>query len=201
MKTKQKYLALSLLAIFTVTGMGLGSVNPAQAAPLLGCSVNLSSVGVNQVATLTATGGSGVYVWSGQNLNITNSAGSQFAVSYPNAGTYWVTVSSAGQTSTCNVYVTASASTGNLVCSPAVQNVMLGQTATFSASGGNGSYTWSASDLTIANPYGSGFSASYASTGLKTLMVSSAGLVATCATNVLTNGIPGFPNTGVFDGE
>jgi hypothetical protein len=201
MKTNQKYLAIALIAVFTVTGMSLGTLGSAQTVTPVGCSVNVSSVGVNQVATLTATGGNGSYIWSGQNLNITNSAGTQFAVSYPSVGTRWVTVTSAGQSATCNVNVVAAASTGNLVCAPAVQNVMLGQTATFTVTGGNGSYFWTAPDLTIANPTGSGFSANYASAGLKTLTVTSAGLVATCATNVLTSGTPGFPNTGVYDGE
>lgn len=195
MKKFQKYLALSLLAVFTVTGVGLGTVNVVQAAPLLTCSVGVSSVGVNQIATLTASGGDGTYYWSGQNLNITNSAGSQFAVSYPNIGNYNVMVSSAGQTATCTVNVVAGVSTGNLVCAPATQSVVLGQTATFSVTGGNGSYTWSSPDLTIINPNGSGFSANYASTGLKTLTVSSANLVSSCAVNVLSNGNPGFPNT------
>ncbi|MDP2629321.1 MAG: hypothetical protein Q8P45_01255 [Candidatus Harrisonbacteria bacterium] len=159
-----------------------------------------SPVGVNEAAILTATGGDGSYLWSGQNLNITEPTGNQFAVSYSAAGTYLVNVSSGGQTATCAVIVTGTTSSGNLVCSPATQTVTLGQTATFSATGGDGNYVWTAPDLTIANSNGSGFSANYASAGLKTLTVTSDGLTARCTTNVLSGAFipttPGFPNTG-----
>ena len=196
----QKYLILSSIAIIAVLGMSFGTLGFAQTVTPLTCNVVSSPVNVNQAAILNAVGGNGTYFWSGQNLNVTNSAGSQFAVSYPNPGTYTVTVSSGGLTANCVVNVTTGSSTGNLVCSPAVQNVMLGQTATLSVTGGNGAYNWSSPDLSIANPTGSGFSASYASTGLKTMTVTSAGLVTTCTVNVLGNSTfpttPGFPNTG-----
>lgn len=94
-------------------------------------------------------------------------------------------------------------SAGNLVCSPATQNVILGQTATYTVTGGNGVYLWTAPDLTIADHTGSGFRANYASTGLKTLTVSSNGLSTTCLTNVLSSGntTPSFPDTGFGIGE
>lgn len=207
MKTNQKYLALSLVAILTVTGISLGSFGFAQTVTPLTCSLGAASVNANQIAILTAAGGNGSYSWSGPNLNITNSAGAQFAVSYPTPGTYPITVTSAGQTAVCNVNVVA-ASTGSLMCSPAVQTVTLGQTASVSATGGNGSYVWTSPDLTITNATGSGFSANYASTGLKTLTVSSAGLTATCAVNVIAGSVvtpppvtPGFPDTGLGYGN
>ena len=206
MKTSKKYLALSAATALAVVGMSLSALSFAQTVVPVSCSVAPSSVGVNQVATLTATGGNGTYSWSGPNLNVTNSTGSQFAVTYPTAGTYPITVSSAGLSAVCNVNVTGTVTTGNLYCSPAAQNVTMGQTATVSATGGNGSYIWSAPDLTISNPNGSGFSANYASTGLHTLTVTSAGQTATCAVNVLLGSVvippttppttPSLPNTG-----
>jgi hypothetical protein len=202
MKTNKKYLLVALVTVFAVTGMSLGVLSFAQTVTTLGCSVNTSSVTPNQAAIVTATGGNGTYYWSGTNLDVTNSAGNQFAVSYPIAGTYPITVQSAGQTATCNVNVVGVVSTNQLSCYPVVQNVTLGQTATVSATGGNGTYTWSSPDLSIANPNGSGFSASYASIGVKTLTVTSGGLVTTCEVNVLANGVvpitvtPGLPNTG-----
>ena len=202
MKTNQKYLALSLVTALTVAGMSLGALSFAQTVTTLNCSMSGSSVGTNQAAILTATGGNGTYSWSGSNLDITNSGGNQFAVSYPDVGVYPITVSSAGQTATCNVSVVGAPVTGGLSCYPVVQNVTLGQTATLSATGGNGTYTWSSPDLSIANPNGSGFSASYATTGVKTLTVTSGGLVTTCAVNVLPNGVvvpvvtPSLPDTG-----
>ncbi len=198
----KKYLPMLLMAIIMVLGMSFGTLSFAQTTPTLSCSTGSSSVNVNEVMVLTASGGTGTYFWSGQDLNVTNSSGTQFAVSYPNTGTFQVNVSSGGQTAMCNVIVSGTqSSSGNLSCSPAVQSVMLGQNATFSASGGNGEYSWSSPDLTIANPNGSGFTANYASIGLKTLSVTSNGLIATCATNVFSNVVsvpttPGFPNTG-----
>jgi hypothetical protein len=197
MKTNKKYLVLSAVTAFAVIGMSLSALSFAQTVIPVSCSVAGSSVGVNQVAVLTAAGGNGTYSWSGPNLNVTNAAGSQFAVSYPTAGTYPITVSSAGFSAVCSVSVVGTASTGTLYCSPAAQNVTMGQTAVVSASGGNGSYIWSAPDLSISNPTGSGFSASYASTGLHTLTVTSAGQTAACAVNVLLGSVVITPTTPV----
>jgi hypothetical protein len=202
MKTNQKYLLLSLATILTVTGASLGALSFAQTVTPLTCSVNVASVGVNQAAIVSAMGGNGSYYWSGPNLNVTNSGGSQFAVSYPGVGTYPISVSSAGQTVTCDVSVTGVVSTNALSCFPVVQNVALGQTAAVSATGGTGAYVWSSPDLSIANPNGSGFSANYATLGLKTLTVTSGGLTTSCAINVLASGVvvpvttPSLPDTG-----
>ncbi len=201
MKKHQKYLALSVVTALTAVGASLGSLGFAQTVTPLTCSVANSTVSTNQAAVLTASGGNGSYIWSGTNLNVTNAAGTMFAVSYPNPGVYTITVTSAGLNASCNFTVVA-AVTGALNCAPGSQNVTLGQTAYFTATGGNGAYTWSSPDLTIITPTGSGFSASYASTGLKTVSVTSAGVTDTCAVNVLANTtpvppvIPGFPNTG-----
>ncbi len=200
MNTNKKYFLLSLVTAIAVAGMSLGSLGFAQTVTPLACSVTPSSVAANQAAIFTATGGNGTYAWSGPNLSVTNSSGSQFAVSYPNPGVYTITVASGGQTASCNTTVVASASSGGLMCSPATQNVTLGQTANVSAAGGNGAYVWSSPDVTITNANGSGFSINYASTGLKILTVTSAGAVATCEINVLAGAVtsvtPGLPNTG-----
>lgn len=200
MKMNKKYLLLSLLTVITITGMSMSTLSFAQTVTPLTCSLGVPSVSPNQAEILTATGGNGTYFWSGINLNVTNSAGNKFAVSYPNPGLYVITVTSGSQTATCNINVVAGASTGNINCIPAVQNVTLGQTVNVSATGGNGVYAWSSPDLTIINPNGTGFSANYASSGLKTLTVTSAGLITTCAVNVLSNATvpvtPSLPNTG-----
>ncbi|HWP61603.1 MAG TPA: hypothetical protein VN495_03295 [Candidatus Paceibacterota bacterium] len=197
MKTNQKYVLLSLVTAIALLGGSMAALSSAQAVTPLTCSVNQSTVNTNQSATFTAVGGNGSYIWSGPNLNITNAAGTQFAVSYPTPGTYPITVTSAGLTATCNMTVVA-ASSGTLTCTPAVQSVTLGQSASVAASGGNGSYVWSSPDLTINNATGAGFTANFASTGLKTLTVSSNGASASCAVNVLSGGTvtPGLPNTG-----
>lgn len=201
MKTNHKYAVLSVVTALALMSGSIAAFSSAQAVTPLTCSVNNSTVNTNQAATFTATGGNGSYLWSGPNLNITNSAGTQFAVSYPNPGTYPITVTSAGLSATCNMTVVAVSSTGAVACSPSVQTTNLGQSSSFSATGGNGTYVWSSPDLSISNPSGSGFSANFASTGLKTITVSSAGGSSICTVNVVSTGttppvIPGLPNTG-----
>jgi len=195
------YAFVSFVTAFVVIAMSFGALSFAQTVTPLTCSASPTSVRTNQAATFTASGGNGVYVWSGTNLNITNATGNRFAVSYPDTGVYAITVKSAGLSATCN-FTVVPATTSVLTCAPGTQNVTLGQTATFSASGGTGSYTWTSPDLTISNANGSGFSASYASTGYKTLTVTSNGVSDTCAVNVLSSAVtppttPSLPATGV----
>lgn len=199
--TKQRYFLVSLAAALAVAGMTFASVGFAQAYGPLSCSTATPTVGVNQTAIFTARGGNGAYSWSGQNLLLTNPTGTQLSVSYPNPGTYTVNVMSSGQLAGCAVTVAASVPAGSVTCSPASQNIALGQTAYVSASGGTGSYTWSSPGLTIANPNGSGFNANFATVGTKTITVSSSdGTSAACTVNVLASGTasstPGLPNTG-----
>ncbi len=206
MKIAQKYAALSLLTAGAVLAMSAGSLGFAQTVTPVTCTVANSSVSTNQPTIITASGGNGTYAWSGTNLTATNATGNQFAVSYPTVGTYTVNVTSGGQTGSCTVNVTTTPSAGTLMCSPAVQTVMLGTAASVSATGGNGTYAWSASDLSISNPGGSGFSANYASAGLHTLTVTSNGATANCSINVIANSnggttvppvtTPGLPDTG-----
>ncbi len=199
MKVQKTYALLSLVTALAVTGMSISPVTFAQTATVV-CSISTSTVSTNQAAIFTATGGNGTYSWSGPNLNVTNPVGNKFAVSYPNPGVYPITVTSAGQSAICNMTVVAAAS-GALACSPATQNVTLGQTATFAATGGTGAYVWSSPDLVITNPTGTGFSASYASAGFKTVTVTSGGVTDTCTVNVIGTTTPppttpGLPNTG-----
>jgi hypothetical protein len=80
--------------------------------------------------------------------------------------------------------------------------VSVGQTANFSASGGNGSYTWTIPELSLANPTGSGSYVTYVTPGTRIVTVSSGGSSATCAINVTGSPsvpfvpVPSLPNTG-----
>lgn len=207
MKINQKYLLLSVATVLAVTAISLGAPSSAQTLNPVTCSVVSASPMANQSVILAASGGNGIYTWSGTGFNSTTAGGTQFAVSYPNAGNYTAVVTSGGLSATCNVAVAAStANSGDLKCSPTVQTVTLGQTASVNATGGTGVYTWSSPELTIGNPNGSGFSASYASAGVKLLTVSNSGATSVCAINVLPNNnvppvvippvVPGLPNTG-----
>jgi len=206
----RRYILLSGAAGILVTGLTLAGVGFAQVGGAPFCSTNTPTVGVNQAAVFTATGGNGLYQWSGDNISTNNATGSQFTVSYPNPGTYIIRVMSNGGTATCPLTVVPNAvpvpspNSNTLACYPASQSVAVGQTATLSASGGNDTYTWSASGLSINNPFGSGFSATYATPGTQTVTVTSGGVSASCIVQVYgstytpptTYVPPGLPNTG-----
>src|SRR3989338_366753 len=96
MKMHKSYALLSLVTAIAVAGMSLGAVSFAQTVPVA-CSIASSSVNTNQAAVFTATGGNGVYVWSGPNLNVTIAS----------TGLKSVAVSSAGLSAVCAVNVLA----------------------------------------------------------------------------------------------
>lgn len=200
--TRQRYVLISIATAIAVIGMTMAQVGSAQTTGPLSCTTNTPTVTANQTAVFTAMGGNGSYTWSGDNLNVTNPTGSQFSVSYPATGTYTIHVMSGGQFAGCALTVVSGAAPSNngLACTPASQTVSLGQTAHVSASGGDGTYTWSAPGLTINNPYGTGFDANFATGGVKTITVSSGNSTASCLVNVLVNSgtpsTPGLPNTG-----
>ena len=204
MKNSQKYLLSASIAVLVVSLVSVGAASFAQTTTPVSCSVlGSSSVAINTTQTLLAMGGNGTYVWSGTGLNVSNPSGAEFMVSYPTTGTYAVNVTSAGETATCNVVVATPGATAGLSCFPATQTVVLGDTATLSADGGNGTFAWSSPDLTITNPNGSGFNANFATIGNHILTVTSNGLSATCAVTVTDPGTvpvvtptPGLPATG-----
>ncbi len=84
-----------------------------------------------------------------------------------------------------SVTATFNTSGGAPTCSPASQTVAPNASASFSASGGTGSYTWSGGG-SPATGSGSSFSTSYSTTGSKTVTVTSGGLTATCSVTVAT---------------
>jgi hypothetical protein len=89
---------------FPTTTTPTGGTTTVVTSPLT-CTPAAQSVNINNTAAFTATGGDGNYVWSGQNLNIMNAVGTGFQVSYPSAGTRVISVSSAGQTTSCSLNV------------------------------------------------------------------------------------------------
>ncbi len=201
------------VSAFVSLMFGIALVSSAQTYPSLSCSTSPSSpVGINTTVTLTATGGTGTYSWIGSGLSSPSTSSSQNSVSYGAPGSYMATVTSGNQSANCFVTVTGDASIGNnnnnlgtLTCSPSSQSTVVGRSISVSASGGNGNYVWSSPDLTITNPNGSGFSATYVSAGVKTLTVTSGGQVTSCTVVVSgpnpvpttpTTPAPTLPNTG-----
>ena len=152
--------------------------------PQVVCTPATQTVNVNQAANFSATGGNGTYAWVAANGSPANGTGTNFSTSYTTAGNKSVTVTSAGQTATCAVVV--SIPTAQLVCTPATQTVNVNQAATFSATGGTGTYAWTAVSGAPASGSGATFSTAYTTQGTKSVQVTSGNQTATCTAIVNT---------------
>lgn len=82
---------------------------------------------------------------------------------------------------TCSKPITVSPVVPPLSCSAVASNVNVGQPAAFTASGGTGSYFWTASGGNPATGSGQSFSTIYQSSGTKTVSVTSGGQSAQCS--------------------
>lgn len=152
--------------------------------PQLVCAPGTQTIVINQTANFTASGGNGVFNWSASGASAVSGSGSSFATTYATAGGKVVMVTSGSQSATCSVTVTSPPTSPSLFCSPLSQNVNLGQTVNLTASGGNGSYTWYAPEGNLSANTGNSVNVSYASTGTKTVTVSSGGLTASCVLTI-----------------
>lgn len=146
------------------------------------CAPTSVSVGVNQTAQLTATGGNGSFSWSGGGSPATGTVAT-FETAFASAGTYPVTVTSGSTTATCQVTVTPPPPPPPppaLVCTSPVQSVLVNQSATFSATGGTGTYAWRGAG-TPATGSDASFTTTFATAGRHTVTVSSGIATATCS--------------------
>lgn len=73
---------------------------------------------------------------------------------------------------------------GNLVCAPSSQTKQVNQTVSVSATGGTGTYSWSAPGATTSSGSGTNFSTTYTTTGGKTITLTSGNQTATCGVAV-----------------
>ncbi|MCC7356221.1 MAG: DUF11 domain-containing protein [Candidatus Doudnabacteria bacterium] len=145
------------------------------------CAPNSQTVNINQFATLSASGGNGSYSWSAPSGNPTTGNQSTFSVRYPSAGTYNVTVTSAGQSDSCTVVVRDIIITPDLVCFPASQTADINQLVSFSVSGATSTVTWSAPSGSPATGSGTSFSTRYATSGNKVVTATSGNRTANCS--------------------
>ncbi len=92
-------------------------------------------------------------------------------------------------------------------CSFAPGTAMVGQTITFAATGGDGSYIWSSPSIAVSNPTGPTFVVNFTGAGTYPVTVTSNGTAAVCTVTItavpnMTGGsvtgtpTPGLPNAG-----
>ena len=135
------------------------------------CLPPTQNVNPGQLASLSASGGTGSYSWSAPGGATTTGTGATFSTSYATAGTRTVQVTSGEQTVSCTVVLVTEPP---LVCAPPTQTVPIGvPTAPMTASGGTGTYSWSAPGGTTTTGTAATFTTSYTTAGTKTVTVTS----------------------------
>jgi uncharacterized repeat protein (TIGR01451 family) len=159
------------------------SINQPVVIPTLVCTPNSQTVNVNQSANFSASGGTGVYSWTAQGGSPASGSGASFNTAYSTQGGKTVTVTSGSQTVSCNVTVNTPV-VPTLVCTPNFQEVNVDQPAFFTVSGGSGSYSWSAPGSTRTTGSGDSFNTAYATSGQRTVTVTSGSQTANCTVKV-----------------
>lgn len=167
----------------TATPTPTPTATPAPAT--LVCAASSTTANLNTVVTFSASGGTNAptsYVWntSGGNPATANGIAS-IGVTWGTVGTKNVTVTDGNQTASCPVTI-QQPPTG-LSCNPPSQSVFLNQTANFNATGGTGTFGWSAPNSVNGTGTGQFFSTSYTSAGNYVVTVTSGSESATCNVN------------------
>lgn len=157
-------------------------VNPINNNQLV-CAPKNRTILVNESASFTASGGNGSFTWSAPGANPTSGSGSSFATFYNSNGTFTVTVFSGNQSDTCNVVVNSIVN-NDLNCVPSNQVVEVDETANFTATGGTGSYSWSAPQGRPSSGSGRNFDTSYDDEGIRTVTVFSGNQSDSCQVRV-----------------
>ncbi len=161
--------------------------NP-QPNPLV-CNPNVTqTVGIGQSVSFSAAGGNGNYQWNASGANQNSGNGTNFSTSYQSAGNYIVNVSDGSNTAVCNVHVNPP-QFQQLQCTPPTQTANANQTVYFSATGGNGQFTWTAPNSSAQSGNGGNFNTSYSSSnsGYQTVTVRSGdGQQTTCSVLIIT---------------
>lgn len=157
----------------TVTSGGLTDqchvIVQQQSDPPVYCSPSTQTVSVGGTAYFTASGGNGTYNWTASG-NPPSGTGSSFHTSYSTSGTKTVTVTSGARSAQCTVVVQPVV-TPDISCSPSNQTVNVGDTAAFSASGGDGAFHWTASGGDPSTGSGQSFATTYGTSGSKLVLV------------------------------
>jgi hypothetical protein len=175
---------------FLVLGMvidyGTVCTPPPTPTPLV-CLPPTQTVSIGQPASVTCKGGTGAYAWTAPGSSTPAGAGSTIATAYPVDGIYTITVTSGTETVTSQVIV--SPPPPPLICTPPTQLVNMppptiphvpGPFARVSATGGTGTYAWSAPGGVVTTGVGPQFLTPYLVAGTYTITVTSGMQTATC---------------------
>ena len=151
----------------------------------LSCSPSSQTVRVNEIAEFVANDGTGDYEWdAGRDASDRFGFGRRFETSFDEPGTYDVELESNGEDDTCRVRVVEDDDDAPF-CSPAVQSASVNDFVTFSATGGNGSYSWSTSgDGSPSAGSGSSFGTRFLTSGNKLVLVTSNGRTSQCLVQI-----------------
>ena len=139
-------------------------------------AVSISWITTNSPTSCVASG-----AWSGSKDVNGNLFGE--SVGTPSVGVHQYTITCSNATGppasdTATVTITAAPV---LTCTPASQTVLLNQSSAKNASGGIGSYSWSAPGGSVTSGSGSSFSTAYSTTGTKTITLTSGVQTVTCS--------------------
>lgn len=146
----------------------------------LTCAPENQTANVGDVTAFSAQGGNGTYTWTSPGSPATG-VGTNFSSAFSTSGQETVTVSSGNQTANCSVTINTPAAP--LVCAPENQSINVGDIAVFSATGGNGSYSWT-SPGSPATGVGTNFSSEFSTQGTKTVNVTDGTNTAHCSVTV-----------------
>lgn len=153
----------------TVSGGG-GGFCSVMVYPALECSAQPGTVAPGQATNLTATGGSGTYSWSAPGGSPATGTGTTWTTSFATSGVSTVQVQG-GLSGSCIVTV----AWPSLACTAMPPSVEVGQAVALYASGGSGTYGWSAPDGDPNNGSGASFATTFATAGVKTVLVQGGG--------------------------
>jgi hypothetical protein len=150
----------------------------------LSCSPSSQRVSVGEDAEFRARGGTGDFEWDADDGRPRFGQGRNFETSFDEPGTYTVELESNGERDTCRVIV-EDEDDDSLFCSPSTQAANVNDFVTFSASGGNGSFSWSTNaDGSPTSGSGSSFGTRFFTPGTKLVTVRSDGRTSQCVVQI-----------------
>jgi uncharacterized repeat protein (TIGR01451 family) len=163
--------------------------------PGLSCSPAQQSANINSDVTLTATGGTGSYVWTATS-DATPASGTSASLTtrFSSSGSKTVTVSSGARVATCNVSVNP-VQVPTLTCSVNRTTANINDVISFSATGGTNapaSYRWNLADgFPQAVNSVSLVNAIFGTSGVKNVIVTDGSQTATCPVTIQPSQISG----------